>query len=221
MSGFVRAAFVVSGQGRVAGPVIGACLPGGSLCPRIEVGLVVEDRPGTIAAQTARELGVPTKHVVTCDRGQFPTPTEFGEGLLEWLRWAGVDLVILSGCLSRIPDNVVREYRGRILNHHPGPLPEFGGQGLYGLHVHQAVLEAGLTETKAVVHHVDEEVDTGAIIAESVVAIEPGDTAQSLQQRVLPVEQALLLEVLGDQALDLVREHRTRAFRSPVPLLRR
>ena len=97
----------------------------------------------------------------------FPdTPNTYQEKLLELLREYQTGLILLAGYMRKLPPGVVSEYRGRILNVHPGLLPDFGGQGMYGMNVHRAVIEAGKLESGPTVHLADEEYDTGPIIAQ-------------------------------------------------------
>jgi phosphoribosylglycinamide formyltransferase-1 len=114
---------------------------------------------------------------------------------LAWLDLLGrarADLVVLAGYLKLVPPPVVAAYRGRIINVHPALLPEFGGQGMYGRRVHEAVLASGARETGATVHLVDEVYDRGAVLAQRRVPVLPGDTPQSLAERVLALEHQLL-----------------------------
>ena len=113
----------------------------------------------------------------------------------EWCRElaaARVDLVVLAGYLRRVPAAVVAAYRGRILNIHPALLPRYGGQGMYGRRVHQAVLAAGDASSGATVHLVTEEYDRGPILGQAQVPVLPDDTPDTLAARVLTVEHRLL-----------------------------
>lgn len=117
----------------------------------------------------------------------------------EWLARlepAGADLVVLAGYLKLVPPAVVTRYAGRIINIHPALLPDFGGPGMYGRRVHEAVLASGATESGASVHLVDEEYDRGAILAQARVPVQPGDTPESLAARVLAAEHQLLPAVV-------------------------
>lgn len=149
--------------------------------------LVMSDRPDAGALKRARLAGVPT--VVLEDPASAPE-------ILDALHGAGADLVVLAGYLKLVPAEVVRVHAGRIINIHPALLPAFGGPGMYGLRVHQAVLSSGATVTGATVHHVIEEYDRGPIIAQWPVRVEPGDTPESLAARVLQVEHQLLPAVV-------------------------
>lgn len=119
-----------------------------------------------------------------------------GAGLLELLRKFRVDLVVLAGYLKRIPPAVVREYSGRIINIHPALLPAFGGEGMYGARVHEAVIASGVPESGVTVHLVDNEYDRGPIVAQWRVPVEKSDSAESLAARVLAVEHVVFPRVI-------------------------
>ena len=123
-------------------------------------------------------------------------PTDDGSMLLELLRKSRIDLVVLAGYLKRIPPKVIREYAGRIINIHPALLPAFGGEGMYGARVHEAVIASGTKETGVTVHLLDDEYDRGPIVAQWRVPIEPSDTADSLAARVLNVEHVVYPRVV-------------------------
>ena len=124
-----------------------------------------------------------------------------GSQLLELLRKFRVDLVVLAGYLKRIPPLVIREYASRIINIHPALLPAFGGEGMYGARVHEAVIESGAKESGVTVHLVDDEYDRGPIVAQWRVPVEPTDTAESLAARVLSVEHVVYPRVIEMVAL--------------------
>jgi len=111
-----------------------------------------------------------------------------GSQLLALLRKFRIDLVVLAGYLKRIPSSVIREYAGRIINIHPALLPAFGGEGMYGARVHEAVIASGAKETGVSIHLVDDDYDRGPIVAQWRVPVEKSDTAESLAARVLNVE---------------------------------
>jgi len=115
---------------------------------------------------------------------------------LELLRQRHVDLIVLAGYLKLVPPAVIAAYRDRIINIHPALLPSFGGPGMYGLRVHQAVLASGVKVSGCTVHLVDEEYDRGPILAQSRVPVLPGDTAETLAARVLEAEHRLLPAVV-------------------------
>jgi phosphoribosylglycinamide formyltransferase-1 len=122
--------------------------------------------------------------------------TDDGSQLLELLRKFRIDLVVLAGYLKRIPPKVIREYSGRIINIHPALLPAFGGEGMYGARVHEAVIESGAKETGVSVHLVDDDYDRGTVIAQWRVPVEESDTADSLAARVLSVEHIVYPRVV-------------------------
>jgi phosphoribosylglycinamide formyltransferase 1 len=134
------------------------------------------DSPALIRAATA-----------SIDIADFDAADD-GAQLLALLRQFRVDLVVLAGYLKRIPSKVIREYAGRIINIHPALLPAFGGEGMYGARVHEAVIASGAKETGVTVHLVDDDYDRGPIVAQWRVPVEKSDTTESLAARVLNVE---------------------------------
>jgi phosphoribosylglycinamide formyltransferase 1 len=152
-----------------------------------QVSLVVSNRATCAALAKAAALDIPT--VVLDD------PTD-GEAIVSILSAHGVDVIVLAGYLAHVPLAVVRRYRGQILNVHPALLPAFGGAGMYGKHVHTAVLASGARITGATVHFVDEEYDRGAIVAQWPVPVFEEDTPTTLAARVLRVEHTLLPRVV-------------------------
>ena len=142
------------------------------------------DSPALIRAATA-----------SIDIASFDAADD-GDQLLELLQRFRVDLVVLAGYLKRIPPRVVREYSGRILNIHPALLPDFGGEGMYGARVHEAVIASGARESGVTVHLVNDDYDRGAIVAQWRVPVEPGDTAEALASRILSVEHVVYPRVI-------------------------
>jgi phosphoribosylglycinamide formyltransferase-1 len=119
-----------------------------------------------------------------------------GSELLALLHKFRIDLVVLAGYLKRIPSKVIREYAGRIINIHPALLPAFGGEGMYGARVHEAVIASGTEQTGVTVHLVDDDYDRGAIIAQWRVHVDKSDTAESLAARVLNIEHVVYPRVV-------------------------
>jgi len=109
----------------------------------------------------------------------------------------GVDLVLLAGYMKKLGSVTLSTFQGRVLNIHPALLPKFGGAGMYGLRVHEAVIEAGEATTGVTVHLVDDEYDHGRAIAQREVAVLQGDSAESLSKRVLALEHELYVETLA------------------------
>lgn len=152
-----------------------------------EVTLVASNREESPALATARGRGIPAEHIADPTNGAL---------LLEMLDVNSIDIVVLAGYLKLLPGEVTKLYKDRIVNVHPAPLPRFGGPGMYGLRVHDAVIAAGLKETEVTVHFVDEEYDSGDVIARWPVPVHEGDTAELLAERVLKVEHVMLPRVL-------------------------
>jgi len=142
------------------------------------------DSPALIRAATA-----------SIDIANFDAADDGGQ-LLELLRKFRVDLVVLAGYLKRIPPAVIREYAGRILNIHPALLPAFGGEGMYGARVHEAVIASGAKESGVTVHLVDDEYDRGAIVAQWRIPVDRSDTPDTLAARVLAVEHVVYPRVI-------------------------
>lgn len=149
--------------------------------------LVASNRESCGALDRARNAGIPTEIFNAIDDGTT---------LLTLLDKASVDLVVLAGYLKHIPEKVIREYHGRIINIHPGLLPDFGGPGMYGSRVHAAVLASGATTTGLTVHFVDDEYDHGPVIAQWRVRVKIDDTAESLAERVLSAEHVVYPRVV-------------------------
>ena len=145
--------------------------------------LVLSNRPDAPALDRAAGRGIAT--VTLRDHAD-------GGEWLSALERHRVDLLVLAGYLQLVPAEVVARYRGRILNVHPALLPAFGGKGMYGRRVHQAVLASGARESGATVHLVDEVYDRGTILGQARVPVLPGDDADSLAARVLELEHRLL-----------------------------
>ena len=117
--------------------------------------------------------------------------TDDGSELLNLLRKFRVDIVVLAGYLKRIPPNVIKEFAGRIMNVHPALLPAFGGEGMFGARVHEAVIAAGARESGVSVHLVDNDYDRGPIVAQWRIPVDPTDTPDTLAARVLNVEHVV------------------------------
>ena len=152
------------------------------------VTLLLSNKSDAGAMETARSCAIPS---VLLSQMQFPDESSFAAAMLKVLQAHDVHLIALAGYLKKIPTLVVREYRNRILNIHPALLPAFGGNGMYGHAVHEAVIASGAKLSGATVHLVDEEYDHGAILLQKPVAVEADDTPESLAARVLQVEHEI------------------------------
>jgi phosphoribosylglycinamide formyltransferase-1 len=153
--------------------------------------LVVSNRKSAPALDFGRAHGIATLCIPTT-----ADPGAADERLAVALRRAGADLVILSGYLRKLGPATLEAFGGRILNIHPALLPSYGGQGMYGRRVHEAVVAAGERETGATVHLVDDEYDHGAVVARVRVPVEPGETAESVESKVMAAEPGLFVETL-------------------------
>ena len=149
--------------------------------------LVATNRASAGALQRAQDAGIPA---------EIFDATDDGTALLGLLERYSIDLVVLAGYLKRIPAGVIRRFSGRIVNVHPGLLPDFGGPGMYGARVHAAVLASGATMTGVTVHLVDDEFDHGPVIAQWRVRVRMDDTAETLANRVLAVEHLVYPRVV-------------------------
>ena len=181
----------------------------------IRVVLVVSDQPQAGALERARQANV--ENVVIPVAGR---PADFvARETLAVLESADVDLIALAGYLRLIPPVIVKRYRQRMVNIHPALLPAFGGKGMYGTRVHQAVIDAGCTISGATVHLVDEQYDQGRIIAQWPVPVLPNDDPKSLAERVLRVEHMLFPAAVEALAHDLANDHeQPRAMQLPVDI---
>ena len=164
------------------------------------VGLVA-NKPDAGALDRARQRGIETVVIPTKDR---PEPDVAGE-TLEWLEARETDLICLAGYMRLVPAAVVDRYRRRILNVHPALLPAFGGQGMYGRRVHQAVIDSGARVSGVTVHWVDERYDEGTIVAQWPVPVLSGDTPEALAARVLEREHTLYPRVVDHVCSVLAR----------------
>lgn len=184
----LRLGFLASGAGSSARAII-AAITAGELAA--EARLMVSNNKSAEALAFAANAGVPSLCIPT----QADAATADAK-LAEAMAAHGVDLIVLSGYLRRLGPKTLARYAGRILNIHPGPLPEFGGHGMYGRRVHEAVLAAGAAASSVTIHVVDEEYDHGPIVARKSVPVEPGDSAEALEARVRAEEPAFFVETL-------------------------
>ncbi len=170
------------------------------------------NKQGAGALTRAADAGIATHHV---------TKSADGDSLLEQLNDHNVQLLVLAGYLRLVPSVVVRAYSGALLNIHPALLPAFGGAGMFGMNVHEAVVASGATVTGATVHYVTEQYDRGAIVAQWPVPVFAGDSAHAVASRVLRVEHRLLplcveLVARGEVKLSDSGERITRSSYTPV-----
>jgi formyltetrahydrofolate-dependent phosphoribosylglycinamide formyltransferase len=179
----MRVAVLASGGGTNLQALLDACRHDAPA----RVAIVISNTPKAGALDRARTSGVET--------AVLDDPTD-GPALVALLRAHQIDLVVLAGYLKLVPPEVVAAYDNRMLNIHPALLPAFGGKGMYGRRVHEAVLASGATVSGCTVHVVDAEYDRGQIVAQWPVPVAPNDTPESLAARVLEVEHQLLPAVV-------------------------
>ncbi|MBW7996672.1 MAG: phosphoribosylglycinamide formyltransferase [Candidatus Glassbacteria bacterium] len=190
----LRVAVMASGGGTNLQKLLDRFPDRNSSSAHARVVLVVTDRPGAGSLDRATKAGVATEIVPPAD---FDSQEGFGRRLLELFEERGVGLVVLAGYLKMVPPNVVAVYSNRMINIHPALLPSFGGRGMYGRRVHEAVIASGAKLSGPTVHFINEEYDRGPIIAQSAVPVFHEDTPEELAARVLEKEHELLPEVVG------------------------
>ncbi|MFP4522433.1 MAG: phosphoribosylglycinamide formyltransferase [Fibrobacterota bacterium] len=154
-------------------------------CLKSSIDLVVSNNSRCGAAEKASLYGIEFFHI---SGRTHPDPLKYREALLEKLASTGIELILLAGYMKLVPDYLIAAYPRRILNIHPGILPEYGGKGMYGINVHKAVIEAGAKESGVTVHIVDENYDTGPVVRQEKVPVLPEDTPETLAVRVLRKE---------------------------------
>jgi phosphoribosylglycinamide formyltransferase-1 len=206
----MRLAVFVSGGGSNFQAILDAAASG-RLSARVV--LCVSSRPDAGALERARRHGVPTA-VLSAPRAD---EREVAREMLDLLSTHDVDFVALAGFMRRVPPAVVRAFRNRMLNVHPALLPAFGGAGMYGRRVHEAVIASGVSLSGATVHLVDDEYDTGPIVLQNEVPVLEDDTPESLAARVLAVEHRLYPEALDLFARGRIRVKGPRVLVLPDP----
>lgn len=179
----LRVAVMVSGGGTNLQAIIDAVADG-----RIhdtEIVRVISNKADAYALQRAKNSGI---EAVSVTRSEYAERVDFDRALLKALEEAAPDLVVLAGFLVVLSPEIIKKYKGRIINIHPSLIPSFCGEGYYGLRVHEEALKRGVKITGATVHFVDEGCDTGPIIMQKAVEVRQDDTPETLQRRVM--EQA-------------------------------
>ena len=156
----------------------------------IKVSLILSNKNSAYVLERARKLGVKSA-VFTAEQLNNST---FVDSILAEEK---IDAIILSGFLLKVPDRIIAKYSGRIINIHPALLPKFGGKGMYGMKVHKAVIDSGDTQSGITIHLVDEYYDNGKILFQSTCNVEPGDTPESLAEKIHKLEYRYFPEVIG------------------------
>ena len=186
----IRIGVLASGGGSNMQAIIDRCEDG--TLPA-EVVCVISNNSTSGAMERAAKHGIAAYHMSSVTH---PDPGALDTAMCEAMRKHGVGLVALCGYMKKIGPRMLKAFEPYILNIHPALLPKFGGKGMYGIHVHEAVLAAGETESGVTVHLVNAQYDTGPIVAQRRAPVVPGDTPESLQQRVLAVEHAIYADVI-------------------------
>ncbi|MFH2055626.1 MAG: phosphoribosylglycinamide formyltransferase [bacterium] len=191
MGQFLRIAAFASHGGSNLQSLIDACQAG-----RIdgEIVAVISNNRKAFALERAATAGIKALHL---SEKQFDSREEYVAAITRELSARDVNLICLAGYMKFLPKEIIEFVHGHVLNIHPALLPKYGGEGMYGIHVHEAVLAAGDKETGVTVHLVDQLYDHGRILAQTRVPVEPGDTPESLQKRVLKSEHQFYPEVVA------------------------
>jgi phosphoribosylglycinamide formyltransferase-1 len=184
----IKLAFLASNNGTSLRAIV-AAIKAGELDARAV--LAISNRRGARALAFAAENGITAKVIAT-----VPDPDIADERLLEALGQANADLVVLSGYLRKLGRRTLTAFANRILNVHPALLPKFGGPGMYGRRVHEAVIASGDAVSGASVHLVDDEYDHGRVIAHVELPVLPGDSPETLETRVMAAEPELFVQTL-------------------------
>lgn len=194
MTRVLRIGVLASGEGTTLQALLDACAAG-ELPASVVV--VISNNGGSGALRRARAAGAAAAHL---SGKTHPAPGQLDAAIADTLADHGVEVVMLAGYMKKLEPVVLERYRGRILNTHPALLPKFGGHGMYGMYVHEAVVRAGERESGPSLHLVDAEYDTGRVLAQSNVPVLADDTAQTLAARVQERERRLVVDVLGQIA---------------------
>lgn len=185
---------LASHEGTTLQAVLDACATGAI---GARVALVISNNADSGALRRARGAGVETLHLSS---RTHPDPSDLDRALCAALERRQADLVLLAGYMKKLGPRTLERFAGRVINTHPALLPRFAGQGMYGARVHQAVLAAGERTSGASIHLVDDAYDTGPVLAQVTVPVEPADTVETLGARVQRAERALLVQVLAELA---------------------
>ena len=182
--------FLASHNGSNMQAIIDACKTGAL---RASPAVVISNNSGSGALARAKQEGIPWYYLSS---KTHPNPQELDQAIRDAMLEHAVDLIVLAGYMKKLGPRTLSLFAGRILNIHPALLPKFGGKGMYGMLVHEAVIASGETESGVSIHIVDAEYDTGPVIAQACVPVEPMDTPETLAVRVLRREHTFFVETL-------------------------
>ena len=182
---------LVSGSGTNLQAVIDA-IKNGRLT-HVEIAAVISNKKDAFALERAQSADI---EAIFINPRQFKNNVDYDKKLIEIISPYNVDLIVLAGYLKILTENFVNAFPNKMINIHPALLPDFGGKGMYGSNVHEAVLKSEVKESGCTVHFVTTEVDAGPIIAQKKIPVIPGDTVDSLSKRILVEEHTLLVEAI-------------------------
>ena len=195
----LKVAVLVSGGGTNLQAILDAVDSGKITNARVEK--VISNVAGAYALERAANHGV---QGVTLRRKDFDSKALWEQALIKEIEDCGAHLIVLAGFMAILSENFTKHFENKIINVHPSLIPSFCGEGMYGLHVHEAALTKGVKVSGATVHFVNEEVDGGKIIAQKAVEVMPGDTPETLQKRIMQQAEWLILP----QAIDDIANNR-------------
>ena len=155
--------------------------------------VVISNNSNSATRERAAKAGIDFFHI-----SSVTNPEDEDGAMLEILTGHQADIIILAGYMKKIGPKTLAKYRDKILNIHPALLPDFGGPGMYGMNVHKAVIKAGVKESGATVHLIDEKYDHGKILVQRKVNVDKNDTPESLQKKVLALEHKIYIEALKE-----------------------
>lgn len=182
---------LLSGNGTNLQALIDAVNSG--VLPEVKIVQVISNRKDAYGLIRGKDASIPIYFLEKTNNNSLKGQDE---NLFRILELEKPDLIVLAGYLKRVDEPVISAYKKRIINIHPSLLPKYGGPGFYGLKVHQAVLNSGDKETGATVHYVDQGMDTGRIILQEKVSVDPNDTAEEISKKVLEIEHRILVEAV-------------------------
>lgn len=184
----LKVGVLVSGGGTNLQAILDGIESGQIRNAKVEV--VISNNKNAYALTRAGNFGIEAVSICPAD---YESREAFHRALLDKLDSYGLDLIVLAGFLVKIPEEMIRTYKNRIINVHPSLIPSFCGAGFYGLKVHEAALQRGVKVTGATVHYVDEGMDTGPVLLQKAVEVKEGDTPEILQRRVMEEAEWILL----------------------------
>ncbi len=199
-SGGLRIAVLASGRGSNLRAIVDAIHAG--IISNAQASLVLSNNSASGALEFARQQGIPAKH---CSRFQFNSEVEFATAMMQTLREHNINFIVLAGYMKKLDPTIISTFKNRIINIHPALLPAYGGKGMYGMHVHEAVIANRDSVSGATVHFVDEEYDRGPVVMQQQVDVSPNDTPEKLAEKVLKIEHALYPKAINLFAQGKVR----------------